>query len=590
MRQTRLLLACLCVVASGASVSIGGGTPTLIARTERAGQYVYFPQTMRWVGNASRSLLVSYQSDSDALHDDGWTGGLLGSGDGGATWESVAQPLSPLLVKSCFPLPGGHSIKCFQYPLTKISPGSANATAATLGAHVYTATTDAPGGATTSGASGAGAPPPFAQTSVMNATLSFPPGKELKSWGAHTFLMVSDGKVLALPPGKAGAAAGRRLLMLLYGSFAAGGGGANPADAHYSIVAMRSADGGASWAYAATVAHGATAGCADEPSEHDCTFLADGSIYCVWRNSGTLCSSRSADEGATWQPAQPLVSAGDATAEAGAVAAAVLVPQQPVPITPACQTELDRHCSNASATAATASCISSTTAALPDALPMFGLYDLGCAESAATGCIGPGTARPAWRCYSHLATAAADSHRWSNASAHPNAYCSGVGPELAALYAQCMHISPAPTPAPPIPAAPSGVEPKIERLPNGLLVVSSGRPGLYVWAAKDPTSAGAAGASVPPTVALPLAWHGFNLADHHNSAYNDSSLHFSSSTPGADETTSYTGMVAVPGENAVLVSYDRLANGWDPAPWPPSPLTRGASALFTVKLTISAAR
>jgi hypothetical protein len=41
-------------------------------------------------------------------------------------------------------------------------------------------------------------------------------------------------------------------------------------------------------------------------------------------------------------------------------------------------------------------------------------------------------------------------------------------------------------------------------------------------------------------------------------------------------------MVAVPGENAVIVSYDRLANGWNPAQWPAQ-----KSAIFVVKLTIN---
>ena len=63
---------------------------------------------------------------------------------------------------------------------------------------------------------------------------------------------------------------------------------------------------------------------------------------------------------------------------------------------------------------------------------------------------------------------------------------------------------------------------------------------------------------------------------------------YSSDTPGSNETTSYTGMVVTPDRHgdAVVVSYDRLANGWSPAPYPPRG-GRGLSALFTVRINIS---
>ncbi len=37
--------------------------------------------------------------------------------------------------------------------------------------------------------------------------------------------------------------------------------------------------------------------------------------------------------------------------------------------------------------------------------------------------------------------------------------------------------------------------------------------------------------------------------------------------------------------NAVIISYDRLANGWQPAPFPPG--RRGLSALFTMRVEVS---
>ena len=108
--------------------------------------------------------------------------------------------------------------------------------------------------------------------------------------------------------------------------------------------------------------------------------------------------------------------------------------------------------------------------------------------------------------------------------------------------------------------------PQILKLPNGLLVISSGRPGLYVWVADDP----------------PTRWTSFNLAEHHNNAFPDASFHYSNSNPGGDETTSYTGMALQGlGNNGVIVTYDYLANGWNPAPWP-----RKKSAIFSVRIDI----
>ena len=134
-------------------------------------------------------------------------------------------------------------------------------------------------------------------------------------------------------------------------------------------------------------------------------------------------------------------------------------------------------------------------------------------------------------------------------------------PTLAKLYAECMN-----QPWPPLPSIPWGVEPKIVKLPiSGRLVISTGRPGLFVWVANDPPEDG---------------WTPFNLAAHHNAALNDSKWHFGSIVPPTSETTSYTGMVAVPGSDDVIVSYDRLANGWSPAPWPSE-----ASGIFVVRVS-----
>ena len=54
--------------------------------------------------------------------------------------------------------------------------------------------------------------------------------------------------------------------------------------------------------------------------------------------------------------------------------------------------------------------------------------------------------------------------------------------------------------APAMSDGPFGVEPKILKLPNGLLVLSTGRLGQFLWVADDP----------------PQAWTSWNVAKHHN--------------------------------------------------------------------------
>ena len=109
-----------------------------------------------------------------------------------------------------------------------------------------------------------------------------------------------------------------------------------------------------------------------------------------------------------------------------------------------------------------------------------------------------------------------------------------------------------------------------------------------MWAGKDP-SVGESGQPSGAASTGDIKWQGFNLAAHHNAAYPDPAMHYPSDRPGGacpGGTTSYTGMVVVPGENAVFVSYDRLANGWNPARWPPVH-AGDVSGLFTVRLNVT---
>ena len=103
--------------------------------------------------------------------------------------------------------------------------------------------------------------------------IHFPPDHVPASWGTNTFMMVADGNLIPLKSGG--------LLMLLYGDYASGETvSANPAE--YSIVAVISHDGGENFEWLSTVSHGAPAPC-DKPSEHDCTYLQDGTLYVfVW--------------------------------------------------------------------------------------------------------------------------------------------------------------------------------------------------------------------------------------------------------------------------------------------------------------------
>ena len=102
------------------------------------------------------------------------------------------------------------------------------------------------------------------------------------------------------------------------------------------------------------------------------------------------------------------------------------------------------------------------------------------------------------------------------------------------------------------------VEPQLVRLENGLILLSGGRDGLFVWVCADGEG---------------KRWARLNLAEHHNALVLDGSPRYSDSFCAAEkvdpsQSTSYTGMVAV-GPDEVLISYDRLANGWagPPGPW-----------------------
>ena len=112
-----------------------------------------------------------------------------------------------------------------------------------------------------------------------------------------------------------------------------------------------------------------------------------------------------------------------------------------------------------------------------------------------------------------------------------------------------------------------GVLPDLKRLSNGALVISTGRPGLFIWFSTDPRGE---------------HWQPFDIMAHHN-AEMDGAHQISPGKYGlepvtrdqyytvhhnfdqSDQTTSYTSMLEVePGR--LLVVYDRMPYGWMPVP------------------------
>lgn len=102
------------------------------------------------------------------------------------------------------------------------------------------------------------------------------------------------------------------------------------------------------------------------------------------------------------------------------------------------------------------------------------------------------------------------------------------------------------------------VEPKMLRLDNGTIVLSTGRPGIHLWLTTDPRGATA-------------SWQDVDIVAHHNEwAPNDSYRISLKDNKDHWQTTSYTGLVEV-APNRLLLLYDR-----DPerAPAGPDDLSR----------------
>ena len=86
----------------------------------------------------------------------------------------------------------------------------------------------------------------------------------------------------------------------------------------------------------------------------------------------------------------------------------------------------------------------------------------------------------------------------------------------------------------------SCVSPIAVALSGGLTLISSGRPGLYLWGSATPED--------------PSTWQEINVAQHHNQHVPWAP--FSSITPHNNETTAYQGMVAT-GPDSAILCYDK---------------------------------
>uniref|UniRef100_A0A7S0P3D7 Sialidase domain-containing protein n=1 Tax=Calcidiscus leptoporus TaxID=127549 RepID=A0A7S0P3D7_9EUKA len=105
--------------------------------------------------------------------------------------------------------------------------------------------------------------------------------------------------------------------------------------------------------------------------------------------------------------------------------------------------------------------------------------------------------------------------------------------------------------------------PKLLRLPDGRVVVSGGRPGLFLWIGDSDAE----------------VWTAVNVASIHNglvaawrlpASWQYSAEFVNSSSRGAYlmESTCYTSLLAI-GNGTMVLFYDRLGNGWKepPGPW-----------------------
>ncbi|MCW5851078.1 MAG: exo-alpha-sialidase, partial [Anaerolineae bacterium] len=98
------------------------------------------------------------------------------------------------------------------------------------------------------------------------------------------------------------------------------------------------------------------------------------------------------------------------------------------------------------------------------------------------------------------------------------------------------------------------VAPCLRRLQNGVLALSTGRPGIYLWLSADPRGD---------------HWESFDILGYHNDVMGPAHQ----MRPGQGghhatdpyQTTAYT-VMAETTPNRLLLTYDRIPFGWNPVP------------------------
>jgi hypothetical protein len=99
-----------------------------------------------------------------------------------------------------------------------------------------------------------------------------------------------------------------------------------------------------------------------------------------------------------------------------------------------------------------------------------------------------------------------------------------------------------------------GVAPCLRRLSNGVLAISTGRPGLFLWLSEDPRGE---------------RWQAIDVLAHHNEVMGPEHQirpAREGEDPGhPDQTTAYTEFVEI-APNRLLLTYDRVPYGWKPVP------------------------
>lgn len=98
---------------------------------------------------------------------------------------------------------------------------------------------------------------------------------------------------------------------------------------------------------------------------------------------------------------------------------------------------------------------------------------------------------------------------------------------------------------------PFSVKPALVRLQSGVLALTGGRIGIFLWLCTDGRGD---------------RWRQVDIVEHHNKVMSmPHHIRLHPENAGEGQTTSYTGMVEI-APNEVLVLYDRTPIGWQPVP------------------------